>query len=56
MNRNRLLCPAAQNNYGAFLCRQKHYQLGLNYLLKAAHNPNYTHANMALINAKKCRR
>ncbi|MBL4647795.1 MAG: type IV pilus biogenesis/stability protein PilW [Gammaproteobacteria bacterium] len=45
---------ATENNYGAFLCRQKRYQQGDSYLLKAATNVHYIHSAHAYENAGLC--
>lgn len=44
----------ALNNYGAYLCRQKRYQLAENYLLAAANKPTYTDSAAAFENAGLC--
>ncbi len=51
------LAPQAggpQNNYGAFLCRQKQYQQAEIHLLKAAQNPHYVKTAQAYENAGLC--
>jgi type IV pilus assembly protein PilF len=45
---------AARNNYGAFLCREKHYQEGLKQILQAAESSNYVNTAEAYENAGLC--
>ncbi len=45
---------AANNNYGAFLCRQRRYQQGIQHFLLALKDPNYLHVADAYENATKC--
>jgi type IV pilus assembly protein PilF len=44
---------AAENNYGTYLYRQKHYQEALRYFLKAAAEPRYLNIGVAYKNAGK---
>jgi type IV pilus assembly protein PilF len=44
----------AQNNYGTFLCRNKHYQDAVNHFLIAANNIRYLDAADAYENAGLC--
>jgi type IV pilus assembly protein PilF len=44
----------AQNNYGAFLCRQGRYQEAQWHLLQAAQNPSYVNSAQAYENAGLC--
>lgn len=44
----------AQNNYGAFLCRQKRYKLAETYFLKAVADPDYVNTGRAYENAGLC--
>lgn len=44
----------AQNNYGAFLCRQKKYTTAITYFLSAANNPSYLNVAKAYENAAQC--
>lgn len=44
----------AQNNYGAFLCKQKAYREAIKYFLLAAHNSDYTTPAQAYENAGLC--
>ena len=43
-----------ENNYGTFLCRQKDYQQGIEYILKAAHDVDYLNNASAYENAGLC--
>lgn len=45
---------AAENNYGAFLCRQGLYLTGLHYLQQAASRTDYLKPAMAYENAGHC--
>lgn len=45
---------AAKNNYGTFLCRQKHYPESIQLFLSAAGESAYLHADMAYENAGIC--
>lgn len=45
---------AVQNNYGTYLCRQKHYRESIQYFLAAAKNINYLHVAEAYKNASLC--
>lgn len=44
----------AQNNYGAFLCRQGKYQAAISYFLSAIRCPDYTGTADAYRNAAQC--
>jgi type IV pilus assembly protein PilF len=44
----------ALNNYGAFLCDQKHYDQSIEYFDRAAANPLYKDRAKALANAGRC--
>lgn len=44
----------ALNNYGAYLCRVKQYDLAEKYLLAAANEPNYIDSAAAMENAGLC--
>lgn len=46
--------PAAQNNYGAFLCRMHKYQEAEKYLLKAANSSSYLGNANSFTNAGLC--
>ena len=45
---------AGHNNYGVFLCRQKHYQQAEQQFLAAIHNPHYINTANAYENAGLC--
>lgn len=45
---------ATNNNYGTFLCREKHYHEAIERFEKAASDPNYTNAAEAYENAGLC--
>ena len=45
---------AAQNNYGAFLCRHGNYTAAITHFLRAVQDPNYLHAAQAYENAGHC--
>jgi len=45
---------AALNNYGAFLCRQKQYDLATSYFLKAAADLHYLNTGLIYENAGLC--
>lgn len=45
---------ASQNNYGAFLCRQKKYKLAIDYFLLAISDPQYLSVANAYENAANC--
>ncbi len=45
---------AARNNYGAFLCREKHYHAGIKQILMAAQSSNYLNTAEAYENAGVC--
>jgi len=44
----------AQNNYGVFLCEQKHYEAAVQRFLEATKNPLYESKAQALENAGTC--
>lgn len=44
----------ALNNYGAYLCRQKHYQAAVQHFIRAAREPNYLTPADAYENAGLC--
>lgn len=45
---------AAQNNYGAFLCRQGKYNAAISHFLLAVQDPNYLNTAQAYENAARC--
>lgn len=56
-NRSLELSPhdgSVLNNYGTFLCRQKHYQEAEKYFLQAVDDPNYLTISEAYENAGLC--
>jgi type IV pilus assembly protein PilF len=44
----------AQNNYGAFLCRQGNYKKSITYFINATNDPNYLNTAKAYENAAQC--
>lgn len=46
--------PLLLNNYGVFLCEQKHYKEAEQYFLKVADMPAYKHPDKAYENAALC--
>ncbi len=46
--------PELNNNYGSFLCKQKHFDAAESYFMKAIQDPLYATPHFALTNAGVC--